>query len=61
MSENANRFLEIFRDACHKIPDTQVLVDWMVYSLGVLSVHAKDEELELIEDEIWRAKARVRH
>ncbi|HEC62390.1 MAG TPA: hypothetical protein ENI27_09110 [bacterium] len=61
MSEQAERFLEIFREACKVIPDTQILVDWMVYSLGVLSVHATESEINLIENEIWNQKQRVRH
>jgi len=61
VSEQAERFLEIFREACKVIPDTQILVDWMVYSLGVLSVHATESEINLIENEIWNQKQRVRH
>ncbi len=61
MSEQADRFLEIFREACKVIPDTQILVDWMVYSLGVLSVHATESEINLIEKEVWEQKQRVRH
>jgi len=61
MSEHSDRFLEIFRDACGKIPDTQRLVDWMVFSLGVLSVHCTEMELDLMEEEIWNQKQRVRH
>ncbi|KKN30693.1 hypothetical protein LCGC14_0831520 [marine sediment metagenome] len=61
VSEQAEKFLEIFREACHSIPDTKILVDWMVFTLGVLSVHATETELNLIEDEAWRSKGRVRH
>ena len=61
MNEEAERFLEIFREACRVIPDTQRLVDWMVFSLGVLSVHSTDIELNLIEKEVWNQKQRVRH
>ncbi len=61
MSEQAERFLEIFREACKVIPDTQILVDWMVYTLGVLSVHATEFEIDLIEKEVWNQKQRVRH
>ena len=61
MSEQAERFLEIFRQACQVIPDTQILVDWMVYSLGVLSCHATESELELVEKEVWNQKQKVRH
>ena len=61
VSEQADRFLEIFREACQVIPDTQVLVDWMVYSLGVLSVHATESEINLIEKEVWNQKQMVRH
>ena len=61
MSEQADRFLEVFREACQVIPETKILVDWMIFSLGVLSVHATEDEINLIGDEVWKAKGRVRH
>ncbi len=61
VSEQSDRFREIFREACQVIPDTKILVNWMVYSLGVLSVHSTESEINLIEDEIWNHKQMVRH
>jgi len=61
VSEQADRFLEVFREACQVIPETKILVDWMIFSLGVLSVHATEDEINLIGDEVWKAKGRVRH
>lgn len=61
MSEQAEKFLEIFREACHVIPDKQILINWMVYSLGVLSVHATESEINLIEKEVFNQKQNVRH
>jgi len=61
MSESGERFIKIFRTAVKEIPDKQVLINWMVYTLGVMSVRAKESELFLAEREIYRMKREVRH
>jgi len=61
MSENAEKFLGIFRDAVRRLPDQQVLVNWMIYTLGVMSVRSTEHELYLAEKEIYKLKPEVRH
>lgn len=61
IDEQAGKFLELFQEAIKVIPDRRIFLEWVIYSLGVLSTHASDTELEIIECAIWTMKQEIRH
>lgn len=61
LTEQAKRFEELFNEAIKALPDNKVLYGWVIFSLGVLSVHATDEDLGIIEELMWTMKQDVRH
>ena len=61
MNKPGGEFLKIFKKAVKELPDTQVFVNWMIYTLGVMAYRAEEEELWLAEREIYKMKPEVRH